>query len=142
VQRLRFHGRPLVQNVYLPKEGAPIARCVMAQSRPPTDHVIGQGIAGMNVVTWNKGALGYALIGSQQGGDLTAPGQADCRRPRGQAVRRGTGGGRRLRHHRRTGLPAHGTMLGSRTAALAIAWHADGTLQARLKFSDANSQFR
>jgi hypothetical protein len=72
VQRLRFHGRPLVQIVYLPKEGAPIALCVMAQSRPPTDHVVGQEIAGMNVVTWNKGALGYALIGSQQGVDLTA----------------------------------------------------------------------
>jgi hypothetical protein len=72
VQRLRFHGRPLVQIVYLPKEGSPIALCVSAQSRASDDRIIGQEIAGMNVVTWNKGALGYAWTGSPQGVDLTA----------------------------------------------------------------------
>lgn len=75
VQRLRFHGRPLVQIVYLPKEGAPIALCVMAKTRQSGDRVTGQEIAGMNVVTWNKGELAYALIGNPQGVDLGALGK-------------------------------------------------------------------
>jgi len=71
VQRLRFHGRPLVQIVYLPKQGAPIALCVMAESNKADNPVAGQEIAGMDVVTWRNKELGYALIGSAPGVDLT-----------------------------------------------------------------------
>jgi anti-sigma factor RsiW len=63
VQRLRFDGRPLVQIVYLPERGDPIALCVMQDRQPdatPTHHAI----ASMAVVAWRRAEVGYALIGS------------------------------------------------------------------------------
>jgi anti-sigma factor RsiW len=66
VQRLRFHGRPLVQIVYLPASGAPVALCVTKEAKP--DHAIAeQNIDDMNVITWRRGQLGYALIGKRDG---------------------------------------------------------------------------
>lgn len=72
VQRLRFHGKPLVQIVYLPKQGEPIALCVMAEAGKADHAVAAQDIAGMKVVTWRDKQLGYALIGNGQGADLMA----------------------------------------------------------------------
>ncbi|MDQ7976264.1 anti-sigma factor [Paraburkholderia sp. SARCC-3016] len=66
VQRLRFHGRPLVQIVYLPASGSPVALCVTKEAKP--DHPIAeQRIDDMSVVTWRRGQLGYALIGKSDG---------------------------------------------------------------------------
>ncbi len=64
VQRLRFHGKPLVQIVYLPATGAPVALCVIKEAKP--DHAIAeQHIDDMNVITWRRAELGYALIGKR-----------------------------------------------------------------------------
>lgn len=71
VQRLRFNNRALIQLVYLPKEGDPVALCVMKETMP--DQSLAQlSVSGMNVVVWRKAALSYALIGSPQGVDLNA----------------------------------------------------------------------
>jgi anti-sigma factor RsiW len=71
VQRLQFHNKPLVQIVYLPEKGAPVALCVMKEDEP--DKVIGeQRVNDMNVVTWRRGQLSYALIGQPEGVDLAA----------------------------------------------------------------------
>ena len=69
VARLRFNDKPLVQIVYLPEQGAPIALCVMKDSRP--DQAIAQAqVNGMNVVSWRQNELSYALIGKPDSGDL------------------------------------------------------------------------
>jgi anti-sigma factor RsiW len=74
VQRLRFNNKPLVQIVYLPKEGAPVALCVMKEAKPDAA-VANQRVASMAVVTWRQADLGYALIGQPEGIDLTALGK-------------------------------------------------------------------
>jgi anti-sigma factor RsiW len=71
VQRLRFNDRALVQIVYLPEQGAPVALCVMKEPKPK-EAVAEQRIDGMNVVTWWQSELGYALIGKPGDVDLTA----------------------------------------------------------------------
>jgi hypothetical protein len=74
VQRLRFNNKPLVQIVYLPEKGAPIALCVMKEVKPDAA-VTDQRVASMTVVTWRQAELGYALIGQPEGVDLTALGK-------------------------------------------------------------------
>jgi anti-sigma factor RsiW len=74
VQRLRFNGRALVQIVYLPEKGAPIALCVIKDVKPD-QAVASQRVEDMNVVTWRQAELGYALIGSADGVDLAALGK-------------------------------------------------------------------
>jgi anti-sigma factor RsiW len=74
VQRLRFNNKPLVQIVYLPEKGAPIALCVMKEVKPDTV-VTDQQVASMTVVTWRQAELGFALIGQPEGVDLTALGK-------------------------------------------------------------------
>ncbi|WP_321844744.1 anti-sigma factor [Paraburkholderia bannensis] len=63
IQRLRFHGKPLVQIVYLPKAGLPIALCVMKDDKPDAT-MTHQHVESMNVLTWRRANLSYALIGS------------------------------------------------------------------------------
>jgi anti-sigma factor RsiW len=63
IQRLRFHGKPLVQIVYLPKAGLPVALCVMKDDKPDTT-MTHQRVESMNVLTWRRAALSYALIGT------------------------------------------------------------------------------
>jgi anti-sigma factor RsiW len=74
VQRLSFHGKPLVQIVYLPEHGAPVALCVLKEAKadavPASDRV-----EGMDVVVWRRDQLGYALIGEHGGLDLEALGK-------------------------------------------------------------------
>lgn len=71
IARLRFQGKPLVQIVYLPKTGAPIALCVMKDMRPDKT-IAQQRVDGMNVVSWRKNELKYALIGAPGSTDLDA----------------------------------------------------------------------
>lgn len=73
VQRLRFNNQPLVQIVYLPESGPPVALCVMKEQKPDTA-VSDRQVASMNVVTWRRANLGYALIAQPGGVDLTALG--------------------------------------------------------------------
>jgi anti-sigma factor RsiW len=71
VQRLRFHNQPLVQTVYLPEKGDPVALCVMKEAQP--DAAIAEHhVYNMNVMTWRQADLSYALIGLPDGVDLSA----------------------------------------------------------------------
>lgn len=74
VQRLRFNNKPLVQIVYLPEKGAPVALCVMKEIKPDAA-VADQRVASMTVVTWRQDELGYALIGQPEGVDLAVLGK-------------------------------------------------------------------
>ncbi|BCG01504.1 hypothetical protein PPGU19_060720 (plasmid) [Paraburkholderia sp. PGU19] len=74
VQRLKFHGRPLVQIIYLPQKGDPVALCVIKENKA-NQSVASQRIDTMNVVTWRESNLGYALIGATSNGDLAPLGK-------------------------------------------------------------------
>jgi anti-sigma factor RsiW len=70
VQRLSFHGKPLVQIVYLPTKGAPVALCVIKEVKKPDHAIAQQDIEDMSVVTWRRDEVGYALIGKRDGVSL------------------------------------------------------------------------
>jgi anti-sigma factor RsiW len=74
VQRLRFNNKPLVQIVYQPEKGPPIALCVMKDVEPD-QAVAAQVVDTMHVVTWRQAELSYALIGKTEGVDLDALGK-------------------------------------------------------------------
>jgi anti-sigma factor RsiW len=74
VQRLRFHGKPLVQIVYLPEKGKPVALCVLAEEKADTVPW-SERVDGMAVVEWRRGQLGYALFGEPGAVDLEALGK-------------------------------------------------------------------
>ena len=62
VQRLSFRARPVVQMVYLPEQGEPVALCVTRDARPdetPRARQIGE----LSTVAWRHGELGYVLLG-------------------------------------------------------------------------------
>ncbi|KAB0486889.1 Transmembrane transcriptional regulator (anti-sigma factor RsiW) [Pseudomonas reinekei] len=83
VQRLRFNQKALVQLIYLPQTGAPIALCVMKEPKP--DQSPAQlRVAQMNVVVWRQSELGYALIGEPEGVDLNAVARLVADRSAGQ----------------------------------------------------------
>lgn len=83
VQRLRFNNKALIQLVYLPQNGDPVALCVMKEPMP--DQSITQlDVAGMNVVMWRQSEMGYALIGSPDGVDLGAVARLVADRSSGQ----------------------------------------------------------
>ncbi|WP_118182535.1 anti-sigma factor family protein [Paraburkholderia phosphatilytica] len=71
IARLRFNDRPLVQIVYLPQRGAPVALCVMKDIRPD-QQVAQQQLNGMTVVSWRQNELAYALIATPGTADLQA----------------------------------------------------------------------
>ncbi|RKE36298.1 anti-sigma factor RsiW [Paraburkholderia sp. BL23I1N1] len=74
VQRLRFNNKPLVQIVYLPQNGPPIALCVMKDSKPDQP-VATKTLDAMDVTTWRQAELSYALIGKSGDVDLAALGK-------------------------------------------------------------------
>jgi len=73
LQRLRFRNRPVVQIVYLPEHGNPVALCVIGDSRPD-QAVQTQQVGSMKVVTWRRGKLSYALLSKDADIDLQAVG--------------------------------------------------------------------
>ncbi len=75
VQRLRWQDRALVQMVYLPTKGDPVALCVVRDTRPDQG-LAEQQVDKMGVVTWRKGQIGYALIGAPGSADLKAVAKA------------------------------------------------------------------
>ncbi|MGY2167602.1 anti-sigma factor family protein [Pseudomonas gingeri] len=83
VQRLRFNDKALIQLVYLPANGAPVALCVMKELMPDQS-TAQQQVSGMNVVTWRQSELGYALIGEPKGVDLNAVARLVANRSTGQ----------------------------------------------------------
>lgn len=73
IQRLNFNRKPLVQIVYLPDKGAPVALCVMKDERPDTGPDR-QQVGNMDVVTWRRSGVAYALIAAPGDADLGALG--------------------------------------------------------------------
>ncbi|HKD55709.1 MAG TPA: hypothetical protein VKB72_15960 [Steroidobacteraceae bacterium] len=62
VQRLSFNQRPVVQMVYLPTQGEPIALCVTVDARADeAPHV--QRLGELTGVAWRRNNLGYVLLG-------------------------------------------------------------------------------
>ncbi|MCP3718327.1 anti-sigma factor [Paraburkholderia sp. CNPSo 3281] len=74
IQRLRFHNRPLVQIVYLPQTGLPVALCVMKDEKPDAS-MTHEHVESMNVLTWRRAKLSYALIASLDDDQLLAIGK-------------------------------------------------------------------
>ncbi|QGZ59525.1 anti-sigma factor family protein [Paraburkholderia acidiphila] len=74
IQRLRFHNRPLVQIVYLPKTGLPVALCVMKDEKPDAG-MTHEHVENMNVLMWRRAKLSYALIASLDDDQLLAIGK-------------------------------------------------------------------
>ena len=74
VRRLHFNNKPLVQIVYLPETGPPIALCVMKGIKSD-QAVAAQVVDTMHVVTWRQAELSYALIGKTESVDLDALGK-------------------------------------------------------------------
>jgi hypothetical protein len=74
VQRLRFKDKPLVQIVYLPQEGPPVALCVMKDTKPDAT-ISQQRVDRMDVVTWRQAELSYALIAEPGSANLNEIGK-------------------------------------------------------------------
>ncbi len=71
IQQLEFHGHPLVQLTYLPREGKPVALCMLEDLSANTDvrmHVVD----GMHTAVWRSGRLTYALLAPSDRLDLRA----------------------------------------------------------------------
>jgi anti-sigma factor RsiW len=64
VQRLSFHDRPVVQMVYLPEQGEPIALCATPDPRPD-ERPHAQQVGELNTVSWRRENLGYVVLGKQ-----------------------------------------------------------------------------
>jgi anti-sigma factor RsiW len=62
VQRLSFREQPVVQMVYLPEQGEPVALCVTRDGRPD-EKPHAQQIGELITVAWRHGELGYVLLG-------------------------------------------------------------------------------
>ena len=62
VQRLSFREQPVVQMVYLPEQGEPVALCVTRDGRPD-EKPHAQQIGELSTVAWRHGELGYVLLG-------------------------------------------------------------------------------
>jgi len=69
VQRLDYHDRPLVQMVYLPERGDPVALCVIED--PHADEPIrSQQVGEMKTVTWRANRMAYVLLAKDTSVDL------------------------------------------------------------------------
>lgn len=75
VQRLNYHDRPLIQMVYLPERGDPVALCVIEENEG--DAPVRSGQAGeMKTVTWRANRLAYVLLAKSPSIDLQAVGSS------------------------------------------------------------------
>ncbi|SAK50186.1 anti-sigma factor family protein [Caballeronia ptereochthonis] len=75
VQRLNYHDRPLIQMVYLPERGDPVALCVIEENQgdaPVRSSQIGE----MKTVTWRANRLAYVLLAKAPSLDLQAIGNS------------------------------------------------------------------
>ncbi len=70
-QRLSFHGQELIQLVYLPASGDPVALCMMrepGQDTAPQARKLGS----MHAAVWRSGELGYVLVAKNTPIDVLA----------------------------------------------------------------------
>lgn len=68
-QLLEFAGQPLVQLVYLPERGKPIAYCLLGTHQPDLAPATGNA-KGLHYVHWRTGGVAYLLIGDTTAADL------------------------------------------------------------------------
>jgi anti-sigma factor RsiW len=66
-QQLQFNGKMVLQLVYLPKQGLPIALCLIPSGQQAERSLT---IDGQQAVTWRTGDWGYLLIGQKALPDL------------------------------------------------------------------------
>src|SRR6185437_5220426 len=69
VQRLNFRGQPVIQIVYLPKAGDPVALCITRESSVRGAPRL-QQLGPMKAAVWHDGTLGYVLIAKNTPVDL------------------------------------------------------------------------
>jgi len=70
IQRLSFHNQPVVQMVYLPENGEPIALCATVDPGPDeTPHA--RHIGELDAVEWRQDRIGYLLVARDPHVDLT-----------------------------------------------------------------------
>ncbi|SAL52933.1 anti-sigma factor family protein [Caballeronia telluris] len=69
VQRLNYHDRPLVQMVYLPERGDPVALCIIEDGQGDAP-VRSQQVGEMKTVTWRANRLAYVLLAKDTSVDL------------------------------------------------------------------------
>ncbi|HEX8828787.1 MAG TPA: zf-HC2 domain-containing protein [Xanthobacteraceae bacterium] len=74
VQRLNYHDRPLIQMVYLPERGDPVALCVLEENEGDAPVRSGQ-VGDMKTVTWRANRLAYVLLAKSPSIDLQAIGK-------------------------------------------------------------------
>jgi anti-sigma factor RsiW len=69
VQRLSFREQPVVQMVYLPEQGDPVALCVTRDARADEKpHALQMGE--LSTVAWRHAQLGYVLLGKASAQEL------------------------------------------------------------------------
>jgi anti-sigma factor RsiW len=69
VQRLNYHDRPLIQMVYLPERGDPVALCVIEDAHADAP-IQSQQVGEMKTVTWRANRLAYVLLAKDTSVDL------------------------------------------------------------------------
>lgn len=69
VQRLNYHDRPLIQMVYLPERGDPVALCVIEDTHADAP-IHSQQVGEMKTVTWRANRLAYVLLAKDTSVDL------------------------------------------------------------------------
>lgn len=69
VQRLNYHDRPLIQMVYLPERGDPVALCVIEDANAD-EPVHAQQVGDMKTVTWRANRMAYVLLAKDTAVDL------------------------------------------------------------------------
>lgn len=74
VQRLSAGNRPVVQMVYLPQKGGPVALCVIPENGPdvaPHNKLV----ASMETVSWRRNGLAYVLLSDSPSTQLPRAGE-------------------------------------------------------------------
>ncbi len=70
VQRLGYRGSPLIQMVYVPPSGMPVALCALPMKRPDAG-VQARVIDGMSVASWQRSGLAFVLVADLPQGQVT-----------------------------------------------------------------------
>lgn len=74
VQRLSYNDQAVVQMVYLPEKGGPVALCLTRDGRPDEAPRL-QEISGMHAVAWRHDRVGYVLLAKDAQVDLAELGR-------------------------------------------------------------------
>lgn len=74
IQRLSYQNKPLIQIVYLPERGEPVALCIFGETKPDAA-IKSQRVDQMTTVTWRRNGLAYVLLGKDSKADLKKIGE-------------------------------------------------------------------